>query len=93
MNREKLFKLIVANLKKQGAKRIAVFGSYARNKQKKSSDIDLIVDFYKTKSLLELVGIEQDLAKATGKKVDLLTKDSISPYLIDKIKHEMVKIY
>lgn len=93
MDRNKLFDTIVANLKKSGAKKIALFGSYARHEEKKNSDIDILVSFNKTKSLMELVEIQNDLEKLTGKKIDLLTEKSISPYLISRIKNEMVKLY
>lgn len=88
MNRKKLYKIIVSNLKKQGAKKIVLFGSYARNEQTEDSDIDLIVDFIKTKSLLEIVKIEKELSKTTGKKIELLTEDSISPHIKNSIKKE-----
>jgi len=51
------------------------------------------VDFSERKSLLDLVGIEQELSEALGVKADLLTEKSISPYLIDRIKKEMEVIY
>jgi len=46
------------------------------------------VEFEKRKSLLELVGIEQELEDNLGIKIDLLTEASISPYLIEKIRKE-----
>lgn len=79
---------LIQILKKHGAKRIEIFGSYARGEQKETSDLDIIVEFEKRKSLLELVGIEQELEDALGIKVDLLTRASISPYLIEKIEKE-----
>ncbi|MCW7079864.1 MAG: nucleotidyltransferase family protein [Candidatus Methanospirare jalkutatii] len=63
-----------------------MFGSYAKGEQKETSDLDVIVEFEKRKSLLELVGIEQELEDNLGIKIDLLTEDSISPYLIEKIR-------
>ena len=69
-------------------KKIEIFGSYARGEQKETSDLDVIVEFEKRKSLLELVGIEQELEDNLGIKIDLLTEASISPYLIEKIKKE-----
>ncbi|MEW5759343.1 MAG: hypothetical protein AB1779_01085 [Candidatus Thermoplasmatota archaeon] len=39
------------------------------------------------------IGIEQELSEALDIKVDLLTEKSISPYLIDRIKKEMIVIY
>ncbi len=81
---EKLIRL----LKKHGVKKIEIFGSYARGEAKPGSDLDVIVEFEKRKSLLELVGIEQELEDYLGIKVDLLTEASISPYLRDRIKKE-----
>ena len=51
------------------------------------------MEFSERKSLLDLVGIEQELSDAVGMRVDLLTEKSISPYLIDRIKKEMEIIY
>ena len=83
---DKIIDKLVSILKKHGAKKIEIFGSYARGEQKEKSDLDVIVEFEKRKSLLELVGIEQELEDALGIKVDLLTRASISPYLIERIE-------
>ena len=93
MNRKELFKKIVTTLERYGAKKIAIFGSYARDEAKPESDIDILVEFSERKSLLDLVGIEQELSDVLGVKADLLTEKSISPYLIDRIKREMKVIY
>jgi len=93
MNREEIFEKIGQVLKNQGARKIAVFGSYIRGEGKPESDIDIIVEFSERKSLLELVRIERELSEDLGIKVDLLTEKSISPYLIDTIRKEMEVIY
>ncbi len=93
MNRREIFEKIAQMLKNEGAKRVAVFGSYVRGEEKPKSDIDIIVEFLDRKSLLELVRIERELSEVLGIKVDLLTEKSISPYLIDKIRKEMEVIY
>lgn len=93
VNKQNLFKKIISLIKKHGAKKIAVFGSYARGEEKPKSDIDILVEFSERKSLLDLVGIEQELSDSLGMKVDLLTEKSISPYLIGRIKREMKVIY
>ena len=90
---DKIIDKLVSILKKHGAKKIEIFGSYARGEQKEASDLDVIVEFEKRKSLLELVGIEQELEDALGIKVDLLTRASISPYLIERIEKESKVVF
>jgi predicted nucleotidyltransferase len=72
---------------------VGVFGSMARGKVTKKSDIDLIVRFSKRKSLLTIVRLERELTSALGRKVDLLTEAAISPYLRERILKEMRVIY
>ena len=93
LNKEEIFEKITKELNKQGASKIAVFGSYARGEEKQDSDIDVLVEFSPRKSLLEFVRIERELSEALGIKVDLLTEKAISPYLIDDIKRQMKVIY
>ena len=93
MKTEQIFEEIIIILKKHGAKKISIFGSYARDEQTPNSDIDIIAEFSDGISLLEIVGIEQELNDALDKNVDLLTENAISPYLIDSIKKEMKVIY
>jgi predicted nucleotidyltransferase len=93
MQKQEICKNVVSILERYGAKKIAIFGSYARDEAKPESDIDILVDFSERKSLLDLVGIEQELSDVLGLKADLVTEKSISPYLIDKIKREMEVIY
>ncbi len=85
---KELFEKISSFLKNEGATKVAVFGSYARGEEKRGSDIDVLVEFSETKGLLALVRIERELSEFLGIKVDLLTEESISPYLIDRIKSE-----
>ncbi|MGB9758452.1 MAG: nucleotidyltransferase family protein [Thermoproteota archaeon] len=93
MDKEELFEKIIRILRSKGAKKIAVFGSYARGEETPESDIDIIVEFSERKSLLELIRIERELSEDIGIKVDLLTKKAISPYLVDRITKEMKVIY
>ena len=90
---DKVIDKLVSILKKHGAKKIEIFGSYARGEQKETSDLDVIVEFERRKSLLEIVGIEQELEDALGIKVDLLTRASISPYLIERIEKESKVVF
>jgi len=73
--------------------KIGVFGSMARGEFNDQSDVDLLVEFSKRKSLLALVALERQISAALGKKVDLLTEAAISPYLRDRIKRDLRIIY
>ena len=46
---------------RHGARNIRVFGSVARGEDRPASDIDLLVDMASDRSLLDLVGLQQDL--------------------------------
>ena len=71
---------------------LGVFGSYARGDFNADSDVDLLVQFSKPKTLFQLVNIEDMLSQMLGRKVDLLTEKAISPYLIQKVKKELIPL-
>ena len=76
--------------KKYKIKKIKIFGSYARGEQKERSDIDIIVDFEETLTLIELIRLEEEIERILGIKVDLLTEESISPFIKPYIKEVVV---
>lgn len=73
MQKQEIFKKVVSILVRYKAKKIAIFGSYAREEASPESDIDILVEFSERKSLLDLVGIEQELSDALSVKADLGT--------------------
>lgn len=76
-------------LKKRFAvKRIGVFGSFARGEQKKRSDVDVLVEFSKTPDFFQFIRLEMHLEKLFGRKVDLVTKKALKPYIKDRILAE-----
>ena len=70
---------------------LAVFGSFVRGQEKKGSDVDIAIEFDKSKrkTLLDLVGLEDELSAVFKRKVDLGIFSSLSPYIIDDVKREM----
>ncbi len=80
-------------LKRQGITKAAFFGSVARGEATKKSDVDVLVRFKGQKSLLDLVGLQFELEEKLGRKVDLLTYNSIHPLLRDIILKEQQIIY
>lgn len=88
-----LKKQIVPVLKTQGVTKAGIFGSFATGEDKKNSDVDLLVKFKSTPSLLDLSRLKLKLEDRVGRKVDLLTYDGIHPRLKNIILEEQKIIY
>ena len=80
-------------LEKKGVRRAAVFGSVAKGQSTSKSDIDLVVDFEGSKTLLDLVDLKLRLEEVLKKRVDLVTYRSLSPLLKEIILKEQIIIY
>ena len=73
-------------------KSLGVFGSYVRGEQKKQSDLDLLVEFEQTPSLLEFAHLRNHLSRLLGIKVDLVLKKTLKPNIGRYILAEVVPI-
>lgn len=93
-NIDSLKKIIVPILKKNDVVKAGIFGSYARGEQNRKSDIDILIKYgkKKRKSLLDLVGLKQELEEKLKKKVDLAEYSIVHRLLKDRIFKEEVKI-
>ncbi len=89
-NISEIKKKIKPILKNHNVKRAAVFGSYIRREERKTSDIDILIEFEssKEKSLLDLVSLKIDLEDVLGKEVDLVEYSTIKPALRKNILKE-----
>jgi predicted nucleotidyltransferase len=80
----------IRTIRKFGVKRIGLFGSAVRGELKIESDIDILVEFEeegeKFSNLINLYFYLQDLL---SRKIDLVTPESISPYLAPYILKEV----
>ena len=77
---------------KYKVKYLGVFGSYVRGEQKKSSDLDILVEFQEPVGLFEFMGLEEYLAKNTGVKVDLVSKKALKPRIGKHILEEVINV-
>ncbi|MBK7762101.1 MAG: nucleotidyltransferase family protein [Bacteroidetes bacterium] len=71
---------------------VGIFGSYARNEQNSTSDLDILIDFKQNINLLDLIGIEQELTETLGIKVDLVTVRSVNSKLDKFIQKDLIRI-
>jgi len=81
---------IVSTLRDNGVTKAGVFGSFARGEAKKRSDVDILIKF--NGDLFDLAGLEIELEKKVGRKVDLITYASINPLLKKRIMGEEIRI-
>ena len=73
-----------------GVGNIRVFGSAARGDDRPDSDVDFLVDLEPGRDLLDLIAAKQDLEDLLGRKVDIVTERSVSPYIRDFITEDLV---
>ncbi len=78
--------------RKYGATKLRVFGSMARGEESPESDLDLIVEMERGSSLLDIIAIKQDIEELLGRKVDIVTEASISPYIRSAVLREAVNL-
>ncbi len=94
MVKQEIQNIITSYLKDFDPIRISLFGSYARDEDNSSSDIDILIQFRNTYSLLQLISIENELSEKLGIKVDLITEGSLKNERIKKsIQKDLLTIY
>ncbi|MHB9154498.1 MAG: nucleotidyltransferase family protein [Endomicrobiales bacterium] len=76
--------------KKYKVRNIGIFGSYSRGEQRKTSDVDVLIEFYEPPGLLAYVALENELSNYIGKKVDLVMKSALKPRIGQQILSEVV---
>lgn len=84
---------IVQKLKPYSPSKIGVFGSYARGKENKASDLDLLISLRKRINLFELMSLEEELSSMLGIEVDLVTEKSINKYIKPYIQKDIIYIF
>ncbi len=73
-------------------KTLGVFGSYVRGQQRRSSDLDLLVEFEKAPTFFQFVRLERRLSEILGVKVDLVMKSALRPSIREDILEEVVTV-
>lgn len=92
MQRSEINISIINYLRPYGPERIGIFGSFARKEDTPDSDIDILVKFKETISLLDLARIHRELSQILGKEVDLVTESSLKNERLKKYIYNDLKI-
>jgi predicted nucleotidyltransferase len=70
-----------AQLRRFGVRRLGVFGSFARGEPNDESDVDLLVEFEPDEKTFDnLLGLADFLEDLFGRKVDIVTPESLNPH-------------
>ncbi|MBI4589465.1 MAG: nucleotidyltransferase family protein [Candidatus Rokubacteria bacterium] len=72
---------------KHGARNVRVFGSVARGEADDRSDIDILVEMERGRSLLDLAGLWRELNELLGRRVDVVTEKGLR----DSIREQVLK--
>lgn len=78
--------------RQHGAHRLRVFGSVARGEAGPASDIDFLVQMDPDCSLLDQVGLIQDLQALLGSSVHVVTEKALHWYIRDRVLAEAVAL-
>ncbi len=79
-----------AQLGLYGVRRIGLFGSFVRGDEREESDIDLLVEFEQgCKTFDNFMSLAFFLEDLLGRKVEVVTRESLSPYLGPRILDEV----
>ncbi len=91
MDLSQIQNIILNHLHEYNPVKIGIFGSFARGESEKDSDIDILVEFKNSPSLLTLIRLENELSDLLGIKVDLITTGAIKNKRIKKsIKKDII---
>ena len=81
-------------LDRLGVQSIRLFGSFLRDEIHEDSDIDLLVDFYPGKKIFDnFMDLAFFLETSLGRKVELVTPQSLSKHLGPHILKEVEYVY
>lgn len=74
-------------------KRLALFGSHAREDATPKSDIDLLVEFVEPVGFFTMAQIQRYLEERLGKRIDLVTPNGLSQYIRDEVLASAEPVY
>ena len=87
-NREDILRIA----RSHGARRVRVFGSFAREQARSDSDIDLLVEMEPDRSFLDRVALIQDLEDLIGRRVYVINEKALHWYIRDRIFKEAIAL-
>ncbi len=75
-----------------GAGNVRIFGSTSHQRDRQTSDLDLLIDWNSPHSLFDQVALQQSLEDLLNIKVDLVTAKNLHWYVKDRILEEAIPL-
>lgn len=79
------------------ARRVSVFGSFARGEDTVESDVDLLVDFEQPRArplgLMGWVRLERELTRRVGRRVEIVSEASLNRHVRPYVEADLVTLY
>ena len=83
---------IITLADRYGARNLKIFGSVARGEDQPTSDVDFLVEMDEKSTLLDYIGLIQELENLLGCKVDVAEPASLHPLIRDRVLQEAVPL-
>lgn len=83
---------VVSLAEQYGAKKVSLFGSYARGEATADSDIDILLDKGAIRGM-QVLDFQEQLSQQLGKPVDVVTTAGASERFLEKIHADEVVLY
>jgi len=97
MGKTEIIKIIKNNKpeieSRYGVQRLGLFGSFVKERQRKKSDVDILVTFNRDIDLFEFLDLREFLEKKLGTKVDLVMATALMPTIGKRILAEVEYVY
>jgi len=93
-NRDDVIKILKSKrtvYKKYGVKSLALFGSAARNRLHKRSDVDILVQFNRP-TWANYIGLKFYLEDLLGREVDLVTPNGLKPAVRPSVEKDLLYV-
>ncbi len=83
-----------AAIRALGATSLYLYGSTARDEAQPDSDVDVFIEYVPGRfTILDLVGVQQELSERLGVEVDIATRDGLHRRLKKRIEQSAIRIF
>ena len=95
MRTQTMTKQIADYFKTQPVLKAWLFGSYSRGEETSNSDIDILVNYDRTKpiGLMKIAGMMVDLEKRLKRPVDIVEEKGLLPFARESVERDRILIY